>query len=160
MRFASGPILGGLPTGKRTREARRGKAGGLAMKGALLGLFGLITASTFGNWIYDWWHGPLHLACHGQMVKTTQGIGREQTDTTLHVEVDFGKATVWVEDFFPPYKMEPGGSTDLMDLSDPTGTVNDGGYINRYTGTIGVSKKYTDWAVTFNGLCRPAERLF
>lgn len=128
------------------------------MKGAMLAVFGLIAASTFGDWIYDLWHGPLHLACHGQMVKTTQGIGREQTDTTLHVVIDFGKGTVAVENF-GHYKIDYSGPKEPLNFLEGE-FIKQGGSINRYTGTIGVWEVYSDWSATFDGLCKPAERIF
>ena len=130
------------------------------MKGALLGLFGLIAASTFGDWIYYWWHGPLHLACHGQLVTTYQGSDRNQTKT-LHVDVDPETGIVAIENFRTDYKIQSDGRPDELSFSEGTlGTDKNGGNINRYTGSISVSSILPGGSVSFDGLCQPVERMF
>jgi hypothetical protein len=134
--------------------------GDLAMKGALLALFGLIAAPTFGDWIYNLWHGPLHLACHGQLVTDYQGSEIKESKT-LHVEIDFGKGTVTVEHFYPIYNIESIGPQKLRFMNDSLGTDHQStGDINRYTGTISVISSEPKGGLIFDGLCHPAARIF
>jgi hypothetical protein len=131
----------------------------MGMKGALA-LFALIAASIFGDWFYNLWHGPLHLACHGQYVTEFQSDQLKEAKT-LHVEVDFKKSTVTVESFVGDFKITSNGP-DGMKFADESlgeGYLSDG-RINRYTGSIAVFARTPDGGFTFDGLCRPAERLF
>jgi hypothetical protein len=122
---------------------------------AVLAVLTLLAASTFGDWIYGLWHGPLHLACQGQNVWT---LNDEKNQNALHIVIDFGKGTVDVESFPVQFAIE---STRpyYIHFNNKIDQYT-GGFLNRYTGAITVTFGKPEDQHNFNGACHKAEPLF
>jgi hypothetical protein len=84
---------------------------------ATLALLALI--ASFSDWIWGLWHGPVHLSCQGNY--TTYYQGDQHTEArTLHVEINFTKETVTVENFVAEFKIDSTGN-DGIKFVDSTG---------------------------------------
>jgi hypothetical protein len=126
---------------------------------AVLALLALIAVGAVGNWIYGLFQ-PVHLACQGELVMTTNGYA-EKFAKNLRVEVDLRNGTVAIQEFLPNFKIETAGENSVF-FSDPNNKDNTTGSLDRYTGSIGVlyASNSGDLKKQFQGVCRQAARLF
>ena len=99
---------------------------------------------------------PVQLSCTGTMRKTPV-----QSDYTVALTIDFDEKTVTVGSYSPiPIMSDVNDNTVVFMTNERARPGVSTGTINRLTGAASVHIISLNGLLIFNGICKPAQRLF